>query len=188
MPVIRAMWLHYPQDAKAVERGDQYLYGRDILVAPVFEKGATSRSVYLPAGDWYDFWTREKMQGGREITRKVDLETIPLFVRAGSIVPMGPIKQYTWEKVDGPLTICVHPGANGAFSWYEDDGTSFDYRKGQFMRVNMAWNDSQRRLTLRMSNGAKMLAPAKRNIVVRVAGEQVSKTAVFEGKPLDIRL
>ncbi len=188
LPIIRAMWLHYPDDAKAVERGDQYLYGRDILVAPIFEKGAVSRSVYLPGGDWYDFWTREKMQGGREITRKVDLETMPLFVRAGAVVPMGPIKQYTAEKVDGPLTLWVHPGANGAFSWYEDDGTSFDFRKGQFMKVNVAWNDGQRRLTLRLANGAKMLAPAKRNIVIRVAREQITKSATFEGKPLDIKL
>lgn len=82
----------------------------------------------------------------------------------------------------------VHPGANGAFSWYEDDGTSFDFRKGQFMKVHMAWNDGQRRLTQRLANGAKMLAPAKRNIVVRAAGEPVSKTVVFEGKPLDITL
>ena len=118
----------------------------------------------------------------------MDLETIPLFVRAGAIVPMGPIKQYTWEKVDGPLTLWVHPGANGAFSWYEDDGTSFDFRKGQFMKVNVAWNDGQRRLTLRLANGAKMLAPAKRDIVIRVVGEQSSKNATFEGKPLDIKL
>jgi hypothetical protein len=101
---------------------------------------------------------------------------------------MGPIKQYTAEKVDGPLTVWVHPGANGAFSWYEDDGTSFDFRKGQFMKVNMAWNDGQRRLTLRLANGAKMLAAAKHDIVIRVAGEQIRKAATFEGKPLDIKL
>lgn len=188
MPIIRAMWLHYPDDARAVGRGDQYLYGRDILVAPVFEKGATSRSVYLPRGDWYDFWTREKMEGGREITRKVDLETTPLYVRAGAIVPMGPARQYTWEKVDGPLTVWVYPGADGAFSWYEDDGTSFNFRRGEFMRVNMAWNDSRRRLTMRLANGSKMLAPNQRNMVVRVAGEQAAKNVVFEGKRVDLKL
>jgi alpha-glucosidase (family GH31 glycosyl hydrolase) len=188
VPIIRAMWLHYPSDATAVGRGDQYLYGRDILVAPVFEKGATSRSLYLPRGNWYDFWTREKIEGGREVTRNVDLETTPIYVRAGAIVPMGPVKQYTWEKVDGPLTLWVHPGANGAFSWYEDDGTSFNFRKGEFMRVNMAWNDSQRRLTMRLADGSKMLAPNKRDITVRIAGEPASKNVVFEGKPLDIKL
>ena len=82
---------------------------------------------------------------------------MPLYVRAGAMIPMGPVKQYTGEKVDGPLTLWVHPGADGAFSWYEDDGTTFDFRKGQFMKVNVAWNDGQRRLTLRLANGAKML-------------------------------
>src|SRR5205807_3148811 len=100
MPIIRALWLHYPGDAQAVARGDEYLYGRDILVAPVVEKGATSRSLYLPRGMWYDFWTREKLEGGREISRKVDLETMPLYVRAGAVIPMGSVKQYSEEKVD----------------------------------------------------------------------------------------
>jgi alpha-glucosidase/alpha-D-xyloside xylohydrolase len=188
IPIIRAMWLHYPGDAKAVGMGDQYLYGRDILVAPVFEKSAASRAVYLPRGTWYDFWTREKLEGGREITRKVDLETIPLYVRAGAIVPMGPVKQYTWEKVDGPMTVWVYPGADGTFSWYEDDGTSFNFRNGELMRVNLAWSNSQRRLTMRLVNGSKMLAPQRRGIVVRVAGESVSRNATFDGRPVDIQL
>jgi alpha-glucosidase (family GH31 glycosyl hydrolase) len=188
VPIIRAMWLHYADDPTAVARGDQYLYGRDVLVAPVFEKGATSRSVYLPRGNWYDFWTKEKAEGAHEVTRKVDLETMPLYVRAGAILPLGPVKQYTGEKVDGPLTVWVHPGANGAFAWYEDDGTSFSFRKGEFMRVNMSWNDSQRRLGMRLAAGSKMLAPTKRNIVVKVAGEQTGKNVVFEGKPIDIKL
>jgi alpha-glucosidase (family GH31 glycosyl hydrolase) len=188
MPIIRAMWLHYPGDAKAVGMGDQYLYGRDILVAPVFEKGATSRTVYLPRGTWYDFWTREKLEGGREIARKVDLGTIPLYVRAGAIVPMGPVKQYTWEKVDAPMTVWVHPGADGAFSWYEDDGASFNFRNGEFMRVNLAWSNSQRRLTMRLANGSKMLAPQRRGIVVRVAGEAVSRNSTFDGRPVEIQL
>jgi alpha-glucosidase/alpha-D-xyloside xylohydrolase len=188
MPIIRAMWLHYPGDAKAVGMGDQYLYGREILVAPVFEKGAASRAVYLPRGTWYDFWTREKLEGGREIARKVDLETIPLYVRAGAIVPMGPVKQYTWEKVDAPMTVWVYPGADGTFSWYEDDGASFNFRNGELMRVNLAWSNSQRRLTMRLANGSKMLTPQRRGIVVRVAGESVSRNATFDGRPVAIQL
>ena len=116
MPIIRALWLHHRDDAAAVARGDEYLYGRDFLVAPVFEKGATSRQVYLPRGTWYDFWTREKMEGGHEIARKVDLETIPVYVRAGAVIPMGPVKQYTEEKVDAPVRLVVHPGTDGAFA------------------------------------------------------------------------
>src|SRR5450432_254205 len=188
LPIVRALWLHYPGDPAAVSRGDEYLYGRDILVAPVVEKGATSRLVYLPHGDWYDFWTRERLEGGREIARQVDLETTPVYIRAGAVIPMGPVKQYTGEKVEGPLEVWVHPGADGAFSLYEDDGKSFDYRQGEFMRVNMAWNDHRRRLRMRLANGSRMLAPAKRNIVVHVAGESVTREAVFEGSPIEVKL
>jgi len=157
-------------------------------VAPVFEKGATSRQVYLPRGTWYDFWTREKMEGGREIARKVDLETIPVYVRAGAVIPMGPVKQYTEEKVDAPVRLVVHPGADGAFALYEDDGKTFDYRKGEFMKVNIAWNDRQRRLTMRLAQGAKMMAPAKRNFVVEVVGESAKRDVVFEGRPVEVKI
>jgi alpha-glucosidase/alpha-D-xyloside xylohydrolase len=146
MPIVRSLWLHYADDAKAVACGDQYLWGRDILVAPVTEKGATTRKVYLPRGDWYDFWTEERAAGGREISRDVDLATMPLYVRAGGIIPLGPVKQYTSEKVDEPLTIVVYPGADGAYSLYEDDGSSFAYRRGEFMKTEIRWNDSEHRL------------------------------------------
>jgi alpha-glucosidase len=188
VPIIRALWLHYPADAAAVSRGDEYLYGRDILVAPVVDKGATSRSLYLPHGTWYDFWTQEKTEGGSEINRKVDLETIPLYVRAGAVIPMGPVKQYTDEAIDGPVTLWVHPGADGTLSLYEDDGKTFDYREHEFMRVNIAWNDKQRRLSMRLAKGSKMLAPMKRNIVVRAAGETVHREVVFDGSPTEVKL
>jgi alpha-glucosidase/alpha-D-xyloside xylohydrolase len=188
IPIIRAMWLHYPQDAAAVGRGDQYLYGRDILVAPVVEKAATTRTVYLPAGDWYDFWTKEKLTGGREVNRKVDLETLPLYIRAGAILPMGPLKQYTWEKVDGPLTLHVHPGADGAFSLYEDDGATFDFRKGAFMRLNISWNDRDRKLGIRLAKGSQMLESKPRAITVQVAGESKTRDVSFHGAAIEVKL
>jgi alpha-glucosidase len=188
VPIVRALWLHDPHDTAGVARGDQYLYGRDILVAPVVEKGAVTRSVYLPPGVWYDFWTKEKLQGGREIAKPVDLETIPLYVRAGAVIPMGPVRQYTSEKVDGPLVLWVHPGAGGSSSVYEDDGETMDYRKGEFMRVTLAWNDPGRRLTVRLASGSKMLPPAKRNLLVRVAGGEASREVVFDGRPLEVKL
>ena len=101
LPMIRAMWLHHPDDPKAVATGDQYLWGRDLLVAPVVEKGAISRRVYLPRGTWFDFWTEERVEGGRDIERPVDLETMPLYVRAGAVIPLDPIRQYSSEPVDG---------------------------------------------------------------------------------------
>ena len=95
LPLMRAMWLHYPDDAGAVADGTQYLWGRDLLVAPVFKKGAGSREVYLPGGAWYDWWSNEKQDGGKSITRNVDLTTMPIYVRAGAIIPFDPVRQYT---------------------------------------------------------------------------------------------
>jgi alpha-glucosidase/alpha-D-xyloside xylohydrolase len=185
IPVMRALWLHYPDDAAARSRGDEYLWGRDILVAPVVEKGAAERKLYLPHGGWYDFWTGEKHDGGAEITRGVDLETIPLYVRAGAIVPMGPVKQYTAEKVDGPLDISVYSGEDGSFLLYEDDGSSFDYRKGEWMGIRMAWNDARKALSLRLATGSKMLAPSRREVRVKMGSE--TKSAVFEGRNIEVR-
>ncbi len=186
MPVVRALWLHYPDDPVAVARDDEYLWGRDILVAPVCEMGATSRRVYLPRGDWYDFWTGEKMTGGREITRAVDLGTMPLFVRAGAVLPLGPVKQHTRETTTEPLSVTVYPGANGSFLLYEDDGKSFDYRRGQWMGIQLAWNDARRVLELRSSPGSRMMAPLRRAIEISCAQEK--KSIVFDGHPMEVRL
>jgi alpha-glucosidase len=183
MPIIRALWLHYPKDEAAAARGDQYLYGRDILVAPVVEKGATSRTLYLPAGVWYDFWTKEKLEGAREISRNVDLATIPLYVRAGAVVPMGPVRQYTDEKVDGPVELFIYPGADGGFSHYEDDGKSFDFRNGSFRRTAIAWNDRQRMLRIRPVHGS----PEARYLA-HVVGESASREISFRGAPLEVKI
>ena len=185
MPLMRALWLHYPDDAQAVARGDEYLWGRDILVAPVTEKGATERRVFLPRGAWFDFWTGERYEGARDVVRKVDLETIPLFVRAGAIVPMGPVKQYTGEKVAGPLEVTVYPGADGTFLLYEDDGASFNFRNGEWMGIRMAWNDARKAFSMRLEPGSKMLAPTKRELRVKVGS--AAKDTVFEGRPVELR-
>jgi alpha-glucosidase/alpha-D-xyloside xylohydrolase len=188
MPMMRALWLHHPDDPAAVARGDEYLWGRDLLIAPVVEKGATTRRLYLPKGDWVDFWTNERMAGGREIERSVDLGLVPMYVRAGAVIPTGPVKQYIDEPSDAPTELTVYPGADGTSSWYDDDGRSFDYRKGEWMRVVMAWNDRGRRLSLSLSSGSRMTQPAERRLVVRVAGTAVMKELVFNGRPVDVRL
>jgi alpha-glucosidase/alpha-D-xyloside xylohydrolase len=185
LPVMRALWLHYPDDPFAVARDDEYLWGRDVLVAPVLEKGATSRQVYLPHGTWFDFWTGEQIQGGREITRPVDLETMPLYMRAGSILPLGPVKQYTDEKVDQPLTVSIYPGADASFLLYEDDGCSFNYRQGEWMGIEMSWNNAHRIVTMNLANGARMLPPLRRDITMKL--DKTTRQVVFEGKPLEIK-
>ena len=188
LPIIRAMWLHYPADPGAVFRGDQYLWGRDILVAPVVEKGATNRRVYLPAGVWYDSWTRERHDGGREIDRAVDLETMPLFVRAGAIIPMGPVRQFTGEVSDEPTVLTVYPGANGAFTLYDDDGISFAYRQGAWTGIQMAWNDRTRQLTLSLAPGSRMLAPGRRNFQVQAVGAARPQPVTFTGARVSLTL
>lgn len=183
LPVMRALWLHYPDDPKAVACQDQYLWGRDILVAPVLEEGAT-RKVYLPRGVWYDYWTHEKLEGGRELNRPVDLETMPLFVRAGSILPFGPLKQFTDEKVDGPLSVSIHPGADSSFSLYEDDGRSFNYRKGEWTGTELHWSDARRVLSVSLTSGSRMLAQVRRHIEVKLG--QSIKTIDFDGRPQEV--
>ena len=187
LPLIRSLWLHFPDDPTAIACGDQFLWGRDILVSPVVEKGAASRRVYLPKGSWFDFWTEERLDGGREIERKVDLETMPLHVRAGTILPLAPVKEYVEQQVSEPTTIVVYPGADGAFTMYEDDGRSFDYRRGEVMRVVMAWRDATRQLSVRLAPGSRMLPPGKRPLQVRLAGSKEMKSLVFQGKPIDVR-
>jgi alpha-glucosidase/alpha-D-xyloside xylohydrolase len=188
LPVMRALWLHHPDDPQAVARGDEYLWGRDILVAPVTQKGASSRTVYLPRGTWHDFWTGERLEGGREVLKAVDLETTPLYVRAGAIVPLGPVKQYTSEPSDAPLMLAVYPGADGAFTLYEDDGVSFGYRSGDWAGITMGWSDRERRLTLRLAEGSRMRAPGERRIEVKISPEGATRTVVFTGEPLEVRL
>jgi alpha-glucosidase/alpha-D-xyloside xylohydrolase len=185
LPVMRALWLHYPDDPKAVRRGDEYLWGRDILVAPVTEKGASSRSLYLPRGSWYDFWTGERLEGGREIVRPVDLETLPLYVRAGAILPIGPLRQSTAEEPTGRLSLSIYPGADGVFTLYEDDGHSFKYRDGDWMGIEIAWADRERRLTMRLAPGSRMRPPLERRIEVRVAPEEAKRTVSFAGHAVE---
>jgi alpha-glucosidase/alpha-D-xyloside xylohydrolase len=185
LPIIRSLWFHYPDDPLAVARGDEYLWGRDILVAPVVEKGAASRTLYLPRGVWYDFWNGEAQSGGREVSRAVDLETMPLYVRAGAIIPMGPVKQHTAEKSDAPTELIVYPGANGAFTLYEDDGVSFDFKNGRFTKMRCEWNDASRQMTIQTEKGSQAI---QKRFIVKLADSSVSRTVVFDGKLLRVKL
>ncbi len=187
MPIIRAMWLHYPDDPAAVARGDQYLWGRDILVAPVVEKGAVTRTLYLPRGVWYDFQTGERIDGGREISRPVDLAALPLYVRAGAVIPMGPVKQYTSENVDDPLRFQVWPGADGTAALYDDDGISFACGRGDWMGIRASWNDAARVLTLKLAEGSVLRPRHGCRFLAQIAGETPEREVRFIGKPIKVR-
>jgi alpha-glucosidase (family GH31 glycosyl hydrolase) len=192
LPLMRALWLHYPADATARSKGDQFLWGRDLLIAPVYTKGATTRAVYLPAGDWYDWWTKERVAGGRTIQRAVDLATMPIYARAGAVVPVDPIRQYTDEPVSAPTTLRVFPGANGDFTLYDDDGISQDYLRRRGNWIRMAWNDATRTLTIEpgaASGATDVVRPRAFRVVlpdghtqdVSYAGRRVS--VAFQERP-----
>ncbi len=185
MPMMRSLWLHYPEDPEAVACDDAYLWGPYLLVAPVVEKGATTRAVYLPRGEWTDYWTGERIQGGREISRSVDLEIVPLYVRSGSILPFGPVKQYSEERVDEPISIVIYPGADASFLLYEDDGVSFDYRRGEWMGVQMGWEELRRVFRMRLAPGSKMLSPVKRHFEVKLQG--ALRPVIFDGTPAEVQ-
>jgi alpha-glucosidase (family GH31 glycosyl hydrolase) len=184
MPIMRALWIHFPEDPKAVACGDEYLWGGNLLVAPVVEKGATTREVYLPQGAWYDFWTGERLDGGREITRAIDLETIPLYVRAGSILPLGPVKQFVSDTVDGSLSVSIYPGSDASFLLYEDDGSSFNYRHGEWVGIQMTWNDKNRALKLYLAPGSRFLPPERRVITVKLG--ETTRSVTLDRKPVEV--
>lgn len=172
LPFMRSLWLHYPNDARARGLGNEYLWGRDLLIAPVFEKGATNRELYLPAGDWYDWWTGERQSGGRTITRAVDLATMPIYARAGAIIPMDPIRQFTGEKVDAPLTLRIYRGADGEYTLYEDDGESLAYLKGEAALTRFRWNDATATLKIERPNTKfPSTAPITRSLRIEILPE-----------------
>jgi alpha-glucosidase/alpha-D-xyloside xylohydrolase len=186
MPLMRAMWLHYPQDAKARGLGTQYLWGRDLLVAPVFARGASAREVYLPEGVWYDWWSGEKQIGGKSVSRAVDLSTMPIYVRAGAIIPFDPIRQYLSEPVQEPTTIRVYSGADGQFRWYEDDGASQEYLQGKLAWTSFKWDDAARRLTIERDTTAGTLDLPARKLVVELLPEGKSQEIDYDDRRTEV--
>ncbi|HBF33314.1 TPA: glycosyl hydrolase family 31 [Candidatus Sumerlaeota bacterium] len=151
--IMRPLAMDFPNDAKAWNISDSYLFGPAFLVAPVTQAKAVDRAVYLPSGTkWVNFWTGETQEGGKTITTPAPIETLPLFARAGSIVPFGPDVQYAMEKSD-PIELRIYPGADGTFTLYEDQGDNYDYEKGAYATIPLTWNDKTRTLTLGARKG-----------------------------------
>jgi alpha-glucosidase (family GH31 glycosyl hydrolase) len=186
MPLMRSLWLDFPHDPKAAAVEDSYLWGDSILVAPVLESGAASRSVYLPRGAWWDYWKNARLQGGVEVMREVDLETMPLFVRAGAILPLGPVKQHTGEVSDEPLLLRVYPGADGTMTLYEDDGKSFDYEKGAYSSIVCSWEERSR--TLSLGADTRGSVPRGRMFTVEIVDSGERKRFTMTGHAASIKL
>jgi len=152
--IMRALVMDFPNDGRARDLDDQYLFGRSLLINPVTQYKARSRSIYLPkATGWYDWWTGKLLSGGQLITAQAPYDSIPIFVRAGSIIPLGPELQYTGEKPADPITLYVYAGANGSFTFYEDEGLNYNYEKGKFTRIPIRWNDATRTLMIGRREG-----------------------------------
>jgi alpha-D-xyloside xylohydrolase len=167
--IMRGLVMDFPADPAVRNIADQYLFGRAFLVAPVTRFKATSRPVYLPAGSsWYDFYSGRLFAGGRTIQADAPYERMPLFVRAGSIVPLGPEIQYTSQAPGGPVTLVVYAGANGEFSLYEDDGTSLGYQRGAFSRIPFRWDERAGTLTIGAREGRWDGMPERRQFRVRL--------------------
>jgi alpha-glucosidase (family GH31 glycosyl hydrolase) len=188
LPLMRALWLHYPEDVRGRGIGNQFLWGRDLLIAPVFEKGAGTRTVYLPAGDsWYDWWTNAVAAGGQDVIRKVDLATMPIYVRAGAIIPVDPVRQYTAQPVTEPTTLRVYRGANGQYTLYDDDGSSQEYLKNRGTWTRMTWNDNARQLTIEPGApaGGTNIA-AERRFRVMLMPEGTVRDVTYSGRRVQV--
>lgn len=154
LPMMRALVLDFPHDENCYNQDSEYMFGPAFLVAPVCEEGARERAVYLPEGTWIDFWSNQIYEGPVEINYPAPLEILPLFVRGGSIIPTGPVMNYTDEKPLDPLTLWVYPQSNGTFSLYEDDGISLDHKNGSFAITPMSVEVQDDRISLHL--GEKM--------------------------------
>ena len=147
-PFMRALYMDFPNDPKVSNIGDEYMLGPDFLVTPVTEQGITSRQVYLPAGaDWYNFWTNEKLAGGQTVTVAAPIDQIPVFVRAGSILPMGADIPNT-SVHQAISSIRVYPGRSTQFALYDDDGVTNDYLKGKGHTAVLNWDDAAGKLSV----------------------------------------
>jgi len=177
---MRGLVMDYPDDARARVIDDEYLFGRSLLVAPVTAYQARSRRVYLPGNGqgWYDFYSGKRYEGSQEITVDAPVDRIPVFVKAGAIVPIGPDEQYTGENPDAPLTLDIYAGRSGAYVLYEDDGTSEAYRSGAYSRIPISYDDATGAVTIgaREDKGYAGM-PAKRTFRIRW---------MTPGRPLDL--
>ena len=152
--IQRPLVMDWRTEPKVRDIGDQFTFGPSILINPVTTEGATTRFVYLPpATRWYDFWSGEILKGDQRILSSAPLDRIPLYIRAGSILPLGPELEYAGEKPNDPIELRIYRGADGEFNLYEDEGDNYNYEKGAYTLTPMHWNDSTSTLTIGARTG-----------------------------------
>jgi alpha-glucosidase (family GH31 glycosyl hydrolase) len=174
LPLMRAMVLNYPDDPRVWDLGTQFLWGDDLLVAPVTRAGTTHWPVYLPEGTWHDFWTHETYQGPGGITVAAPLDRLPLLVRDGGIVPLGPVMQYDGERERHAITVMVYPAGASSFDLYEDDGISTNHARGGSVRTALNCTADAEGLTCAIGapEGDATLIPAGRAYTFMIRASQ----------------
>lgn len=197
--LMRPLVMDFPADRQALEQRHQFMFGPSLLVAPVVEGGVSQWEVYLPsnAGGWIDFWSGQSYRGGQNAAVEVDLAKTPLFVKAGSILPLGPVKQYASEETDQPWEIRIYPGADGSCTVYQDEGINYNYEKGKYSTFELTWDDAQRTLSIGKRSGSfpGMKESATFNVVVvspgtgtGIAESAADQTIVYTGKAVQVRM
>jgi alpha-D-xyloside xylohydrolase len=186
--IMRPLIMDWRTDEKVREIGDQYMFGPSILVNPVTQEGATSRAVYLPSSaGWYDFWTGEMLAGDTRIVAPAPLDRIPLYVKAGSIVPLGPEVEYTSEKSAAPVVLRIYRGADSNFNLYEDEGDTYDYEKGAHSIIPIRWNESTATLTIGDREGKYPGMPVMRSFRLVLVGKDRGAGAAMDEKGVDLQ-
>ena len=196
--IMRPLYSQFPNDPAGFENNSEYMFGSSFLVSPVTDKGVTNQEIYLPAASkWFDFWTGEVFKGGQTVKRETPMEIIPLYVKAGSIVPWGPKVQYATEKRWNDLDIRIYPGDNSDFILYEDENDSYNYEKGEFSEIHFKWNDALKTLTIEDRKGQfkGMLGKRKFNIVMvsqkngtSIDNQTINKSVNYNGRKLSVKL
>jgi alpha-D-xyloside xylohydrolase len=194
--IMRPLVMDFREDVRAQNIGDQFLFGPALLVNPVTEPGTTTRHLYLPAAKWFDFWTGAAIQGGRTLDAPSPIDRMPLYVRAGSILPLGPDVEFAAEKSADPIELRIYRGANGAFTLYEDENDSYDYEKGVYATIPLSWSDVTHTLTIGDRSGSFPGMLEKRTFRVVFVGENhgtgggltetVDKTVQYAGKKISV--
>lgn len=197
--LMRPLIMDFKEDNAALNQPYEYMFGKAILVAPVTDPAVKKMNLYLPKfTDWYDFWTNEKFVGGQVIKTDTPIDKIPLFVRAGSIIPFGPSVQYSTEKKWDNLEIRIYPGADGEFTLYEDENDNYNYEKGIYSIITFNWNDAKKELTIcdRKGSFTGMLNERKFSIVyvdinkgIRMEKvEKYDREVIYTGKKILMKI
>jgi alpha-glucosidase len=182
VPLFRPLLLNYQEDENTYNLDDEFMIGKDLLVAPILKPDITRRLVYLPPGLWYDYWTNKKYQGGKVISVDAPLETVPMFVRGGSILPLGPEMNYVGEKALEPSFV-VYPdeGGEATSSLYEDDGLSPAYGEGVYRRTSVSFSDKQKQIQISINAPEGTFKPEARSITFLISTDLSPRSVVLDG-------